>query len=301
MVQRSLYSNIGIILKRITGIKDFSLFRKNLRKKIGKIIYHKKYSAKDLVDLMCQMGMKKGSVVCIHSSMKEFYNYTGSAQELIQCILDVLGEEGTLIMPAYPPYSLMYEHSYIFDKDKDPTGAGYLAETFRKWPGVERSINVQHSVCALGKMARYLTKDHQNSDDCWDEKSPWQRLCELDGLVFNLGLPRNYIGTFHHCVESILKTEHPYWAQFFNVRKEFKYFDKNHNVVRYSSFCGELDRRTRKKKVTKFFDSSNWQIRKISNLEIKVFYSKSCLDKMLNLGRKGISVYYVPSPKKYKF
>ena len=28
--------------------------------------------------------MKKGSVICIHASMKEFYNYQGTAEELIK-------------------------------------------------------------------------------------------------------------------------------------------------------------------------------------------------------------------------
>ena len=40
---------------------------------------------------------------------------------------------------------------------------------------------------------------------------------------------------------------------------------------------------------------------KISNLLINVFYAAPCLEKMLELGRRGITMYYVPSPKKYKF
>ena len=80
-MKKSLYTEFGILIKRVTGIKDISLWRKNLKKKVGKLIYHKKYSAKDLVRLMQSVGMKEGSVVCIHSSMKEFYNYCGTAEE----------------------------------------------------------------------------------------------------------------------------------------------------------------------------------------------------------------------------
>jgi aminoglycoside 3-N-acetyltransferase len=32
-----------------------------------------------------------------------------------------------------------------------------------------------------------------------------------------------------------------------------------------------------------------------------VFYANPCLKKMVELGRKGITMYYVPSPKKYTF
>ena len=301
-MNQSIYSRIGIFVKGVLGIKDFSLFRKNMHKKVGKLIYRKKYNASDLVSLMKEMGMKRGSVVCIHSSMKEFYNYTGSTDNLIKAILDVIDiNEGTLIMPAFPKYELMYDSNYIFNKDKDKTGAGYLAETFRKYPGVHRSINIQHSVCALGKYAEWLTKDHHKCHDCWDKDSPWQRMLTLDALVFNLGLPRSFMGTFHHCVESILQYEHPYWKQFITQPVTFRYYDDSGNVKTYTCYKDNIDRRTRKKQITRYFDSEDWCIRKISNLEVKVYYTKNCFPKMLELGRSGVSAYYVPSTKNFSF
>ena len=299
--KKSIYTKTGAAIKKMLGIPDFSLLRKNIHKGLGKIIYRRQYSAHDLVKLMQDMGMTKGSVVCVHCSMKEFYNYTGTAEDLIREILAVIGEEGTLMMPAFPDKRLLKKTDYIFDPIEDKTGAGYLAETFRKWPQVKRSINVQHSVCAIGQYADFLTKDHHLSKDCWDENSPWQRGLNLGMLVFNLGLPRSFTGTFLHCVESTLQHEHPYWAQFFNSQESFKYYDSNKSICEYTNNVSRLDRRTRKKKLTKYFTSEDWQIRRISNLEVKVFYTEHCFPKMLDLGRKGICVYYVPSPKKYKF
>ena len=297
----SLLTNIGIFVKRITGISDISLARKKLHKQLGKQIYHKKYNALELVKLMQEMGMKKGSVVCIHCAMREFYNYEGTATELIDAILNAIGEEGTLVMPAFPAIDIVNKENYIFNAKTDKTGAGYLAETFRKYPGVKRSINIQHSVCAIGPLADYLIKDHHHCQNCWDENSPWYRMCEKDALIFNFGMPRSYMGTFHHCVESLLRNEHPYYKQFFNCPKINKYYDENGNVKEYRSLESYIERRTRKTKVTRHFKSDDWQIRKISNLEVKVFYSKHALTKMLDLGRKGITVYYVPNPKKYDF
>lgn len=299
-MKKSLYTEFGILIKRVTGIKDISLWRKNLKKKVGKLIYHKKYSAKDLVRLMQSVGMKEGSVVCIHSSMKEFYNYRGTADDLIKEILNVIGQEGTLVMPAYPPYELQDDPDYIFNPQTDKTGAGYLAETFRRYPGVKRSINVQHSVCAIGKYAEWLLKDHVNCHDCWDKNSPWYRMCELDALVFNFGMPRSYIGTFHHCIESQLQYHYPYWKQFFTTKQKYRYV-LDGQVYEYYSWTAHLDRRMRKKKVTKYFTKEDWQIKKISNLEVKVFYSKHCLETMMNLARKGVVIYYVPSPKNFQF
>lgn len=300
-MKTSIYSIIAKYIKNILGIKDFSLFRKEIHKRAGQVIYHKKFNVDDLIEVMCSMGMKEGSIICIHSSMKEFYNYQGSVKEIIDKILSIIGPKGTLVMPAFPVKTLSEKEGYVFNLITDPTGAGLLAEVFRQYPGVVRSANVQHSICAIGEYAEFLVKDHTKDHDCWGKLSPWYRMCELNAIVFNLGMPRNYIGTFHHCVESMLQYEHPYWAQFFTVVKEFRYYDSDGHIVKYREYMGDLDRRTHERRVFKRFTSADWRIDKLSNLEIKAFYSQHCFKTLLDLGRKGISVYYIPSPSKYKF
>lgn len=297
----SIYSRLGKIIKKLLGIKDISLLKKDIHKNIGKLIFHKKYDSKDIINVMRTMGVDRGTVVCIHASMKEFYNFCGTADELINCIIGLIGEEGTLIMPAFPAKQLSQQSDYIFNVQEDSTGAGYLAEAFRKYSGVKRSINVEHSVCAYGKYADYLTKDHQHTHDCWDKDSPWQRMIELDAIVINLGMPSFYIGTFEHCVESILQYEHPYWAQFFTKKKLFRYYDAKGDVQTYINYTNEIDRRTRERRVYKHFNNEEMKEFRLSNLLIKGFRTKTCLEKMLDLGRKGIGIYYVPNPKKFVF
>lgn len=297
----SIYSRLGKTIKKLFGIKDISLLKKEIHKKIGKLIFHKKYGSKDIINVMKSMGVDRGTVVCIHASMKEFYNFCGTADELINSIIYLIGEEGTLIMPAFPAKSLSQQSDYIFNVQEDSTGAGYLAEAFRKYPGVKRSINVEHSVCAYGKYADYLIKDHQYTHDCWDKDSPWQRMIELDAIVINLGMPSFYIGTFEHCVESILQYEHPYWSQFFTKKKLFRYYDAKGDVQTYINYTNEIDRRTRERRVYKHFNNEEMKEFRLSNLLIKGFRTKPCLEKMLDLGRKGIGIYYVPNPKKFVF
>lgn len=299
-MNESSLTKIGKVIKTITGIRDISLFRKKWRKRIGKIIYHKKYDVQDLIVVMRNMGMQRGSVVCIHSSMREFYNYRGTVNEIIDGIMEVITEEGTLIMPCFPKKDMIRKSDYIFTLD-DPTGAGYMSEIFRKYPEVKRSINVQHSVAVWGKYAEWLTKDHHKCKDCWDTDSPWRRMLSLDVLVFNFGLPRSFMGTFRHCLESSLKDEHPYWAQFFTKEVEYRYLDNDGIVRTYKSKTKEIERRNATRYPSKYFDTNDWKICKISNLEIKVFYTNRCFPKMLQLGRKGISPYSVPSTDSFVF
>ena len=299
----SIYTRLGILIKKITGIKDISLMRKNLHKRIGMLFYKKKYTAKDIVEAMARMGVKPGSTVCIHASMKEFYNYQGTAHDLIDAITDFLTPEGTLMMPAMPFTDLRHVNldNYIFNSKTEKTAAGYLAETFRNYPNIYRSINIQHSVCAWGKHAEWLTKDHHKGNNCWDEYSPYYRMTELNGIVVNLGMPPFYIGTFDHCVEATLYKEHPYWQQFLNRHQTFRYYDENGKVCQYTCYTGDIDCRSRESRLIKHFNSNIHKQEKISNLLINVFYASPCLEKMIELGRKGITMYYVPSPKKYQF
>ena len=297
----SLLTSLGLAFKKVTGVKDISLLRKDIHKRLGMLIYHQKYSADDIIEVMCQFGMTKGSVVCVHSAMKEFYNYTGSAEELIQKIQSVITTEGTLLMPAFPNPEMQRNKDCIFNPQTDKTFAGYMAETFRKQPDVKRSINVQHSVCAWGKHADWLIKDHQRCVNCWDEDSPWYRMTRLNALVFTLGLDSHYIGTFDHCVEALLYKDYPYWQQFFTVEKTYQYVNEQGNIESYTCIEGNLERRTHEQTLIKHFGADIYKKKKISNLLIKVFDSKPCLDIMLELGRRGITMYYVPSAKGYSF
>src|SRR5690554_3160679 len=212
------------LIKKYFGINGISLFVKKQKKKFMQKIYTKKYTADDLVSEMCKMGMEKGSVVFIHSSMTEFYNYKGTANELIDKIIEVIGEEGTLMMPAYPKVTKKFDDEVDFDVLNSVSGAGYLSEVFRKYPGVKRSINIQHSVCAYGKLADYFTSEHHFSVTTWDEKSPYYKMSQLNTLVFAFGLPY-FLGTMIHCTESILRTKYKYFQLFFTKETRYKYRD----------------------------------------------------------------------------
>lgn len=291
-----IISSLGI--KKITGV-NWGRIKKRMHKHIMRIFYKKKYSANDIVSIMKDLGMKEGSLVCIHCAMAEFFNYQGTAKELIEKILLAIGPTGTLMMPAFPIIPKGRD-SYVFNPKTDKTGAGFLAETFRNYEGVKRSLNARASVCAVGPLAEYLIEEHHKGYDCWDEKSPWYKLCINNGLVFNFGLPRSYMGTFYHCVESKLKNEHPYWRQFFNKEKIYAY-SIDGVIYTYKNVDCDIYRRTKEKRIMRYFTEEDWKIRRLSNLRIKVFYTGHLFPKLVELGRLGITAYYLPSPKKFDF
>lgn len=294
------------IIKTIFGIDGIKVFIKKQRKKINKILYTEKYNASELVNKMKSMGLKKDCVVFLHSSMTEFYNYTGTAEELIQKIIDEIGEEGTLLMPAYPKHKFdlikkaKSSSDVVFDVQHTQSGAGYLTEVFRKWPNVKRSINIQHSVCAYGKLANYFTNEHHLSETAWDKFSPYFKLTQMNALIFSLGLDsylRNV--TLIHCLESYFRFKLDYFASFFGYDLKYNYLDLNGDIGNHTQ-CMPIKGGVRSKKIVKKHFKSPYFIKtKISNLNIEMIYSNYMFKKSMDLINQGISIYKYPPTSGY--
>ncbi|MCR9012810.1 AAC(3) family N-acetyltransferase [Gabonibacter chumensis] len=295
------------VAKKILGIPQNQcltprVFQKYFRLRYGPWIYKKKIRTEEIIEEMKKMGMKRGSNIFIHSSWDEMYNYNGSEENLIDAILEIIGPQGTLIMPAFP----LLRKGKIFNVKKSVTGAGTLAETFRRYPGVKRSINVQHSVCALGPQSDFLLAEHHLGESCWDEKSPYFRLSQIDALVFTLGLRKYYIGTMLHCVESVLRKDYPYYSSFYTpVLVKHEYIDLDGKQKCY--YCYDKKIRIRDKlfgtttMVKKHFAKEWYACSQISNLIIGVYHAKEIIPHLINLGKKGIDVYQNSGKKGYKF
>lgn len=295
------------IIKKYWGIDGISLFVKKQKKKLMKKIYRKKYTTDDLISTMCKMGMKKGSVVFIHSAMTEFYNYKGTAVELIEGIINVIGDKGTLMMPAYPKdkkklFKIASESDkVVFDVNNTPSGAGYLSEVFRTYPGVKRSINLQHSVCARGRLADYFVSEHHLSNIAWDEYSPYYKLAmNQEAIIYCLGLEpylRNV--TLIHCTETILRDKYEYFSSFFGKVIKYRFLDQNNNLGFHEMVLNTKSGVRSEKVVKLFFDKLKYKRRMLSNLKIETVESNYMYKACIELADKGISIYKEPSAKKY--
>ena len=124
------------------------------------------------------LGVEKGTVLLVHSSLSALGWVCGGAVAVILALQKVLGETGTLIMPAHstdlsdpsqwenPPvpeswWQIIRETMPAYDPDLTPTRSmGKIAETFRKQKNVLRSVHPQSSFCASGPQASYIISNH---------------------------------------------------------------------------------------------------------------------------------------------
>jgi aminoglycoside 3-N-acetyltransferase len=179
------------------------------------------YTQRQLADALRELGVEAGQTVMLHASVKAVGRVMGGPNAIIQAVLDALTPDGTLMMyvgwndiPDFVGELPPDERQRYYDEHPpfDPATAravrdhSILAEFFRTWPGIRRSLNAEASMAALGAQADWITRDHP-SDYGYGAESPLAKLVEAGGKVLMLGAPLDTI-TLLHYAENRAKLRH---------------------------------------------------------------------------------------------
>ena len=138
-----------------------------------------------------EVCLKQGDLVMVHSSLSSFGYVEGGADAVIDALLETVGPEGTVMVPAFSSGD-----PNPFDPRTSPSRVGRITEVFRMRKEVVRSLHPTHSVAAIGRDAIALTKDHDKTSP-FGKDSPLDRLVDRDGYVLFLGAPLTSNSTVH--------------------------------------------------------------------------------------------------------
>ncbi|KAB2334559.1 AAC(3) family N-acetyltransferase [Cytobacillus depressus] len=190
---------------------------------------------RDLVSL----GLKKGMVVIVHSSLSSLGWVCGGPVAVVQALMDTVGEEGTIVMPTQtgdlsdpsewqrPPvpeewWSTIREEMPAYDPQITPSrGMGKTVETFRTFPEVKRSLHPMYSFAAWGKHAGYILSE-QSLEEGFGLSSPLAKIYELDGYVLLLGVQHDSNTSLHLAEHAIVNRK--------KVQKGSALFENNERV-----------------------------------------------------------------------
>jgi aminoglycoside N3'-acetyltransferase len=119
-------------------------------------------SQKEIENGLREAGLKSGMMVEVHSSLSSFGHVQGGADAVIKALQDVVGENGTIVMPAFrisPPQTLdpddkrrglVMKLKVLAPDHRERSGMGLIADTFQRLPGVITGEGM-FRVCAWGK------------------------------------------------------------------------------------------------------------------------------------------------------
>jgi aminoglycoside 3-N-acetyltransferase len=160
------------------------------------------------------MGLYPGITLIVHSSLRSLGWVSGGPVTVVQALMDVITDEGTLVMPTHSGdysdpshwqfpavpenwWNTIRETMPAFDPAYSPTrGMGKVPDVFRTFPQVIRSNHPKMSFAAWGKDAKLITEGHALDYGLGDQ-SPLARIYDLDGSVLLLGVDYDRNTSFH--------------------------------------------------------------------------------------------------------
>lgn len=161
-----------------------------------------------------EWGIAAGDILIVTSSFAKLNRYQLEPEQIIDRMIEFLGPEGTLVMPAFPYYNNMPKNQeyqskdiqsevFRYDAAKNFVTTGILPATLIKYKGAVRSSFPINSLGALGK---YAADMFQNE---WSEKDPlpcgkgssWAFAAAKNAKIVSLGTDLTHSLTMIHVAE----------------------------------------------------------------------------------------------------
>lgn len=168
-----------------------------------------KFNKNDIIEALMKVGIQNGDAIFIHSNMGFFgpaeniNNLNDYCALFFESIMDVIGESGTLVVPAF---SCSFFNNNVFDIKNTKSTTGAFSEYIRLLPNALRSIDPNFSVCAVGKSAEYFTSGIEPYT--FGNKAFFHRFYESSGKICNFNFDSG--STFIHYVEKQLNVPYRY-------------------------------------------------------------------------------------------
>ncbi|TWU00080.1 SPBc2 prophage-derived aminoglycoside N(3')-acetyltransferase-like protein YokD [Botrimarina colliarenosi] len=167
-----------------------------------------------LVEDLRALGATEGQTLIVHTSLSRLGWVAGGPVAVIEALITVLGDAGTLVMPTHttgltdpsgwsnPPVPESWWEAIraampVFDPATTPADKmGAVAEAFRRYPDTARSNHPVASFAARGPLAGSITAPHP-LEDAFGDGSPLGRLYAHQASILLLGVGHDNNTSLH--------------------------------------------------------------------------------------------------------
>jgi aminoglycoside 3-N-acetyltransferase len=177
-------------------------------------VIQKAVNKTELIKYFYQVGIERGDVVEVHSSLKSLGFVVGGARTVIDALMAVVGDVGTIVMPLqskdnsepsswrYPPIAVE-----LYDQVREDTPPfhpllsaidhmGVVVATFRNYSQVVCSRHPSQAFIAWGANAKFITAN-QSLNFGLGINSPTKKLYSLNAKVLLIGVDYNRATGLH--------------------------------------------------------------------------------------------------------
>lgn len=249
----------------------------------------------DYIKAIEKLPINKGDILLVHSSTDQLTRMGISPIWMIEYLITRIGNEGTLVIPAFPMYPQKNAECLCYDVKKTPCWTGMLPNIFLRLPGVIRSEFPYNTLAAKGPKASSLMENNLIDHLSFGENSAWAKCINNHAKVLFLGTPAFHTTTISHIPEDLLGENWPI--------KEF------HREQRFLIKNGDTD-----KKYTAFIRDERWSKLILSHYRTLLLKkkgliteeyingvclgfiqdSKKVVDLLSDMALKGKTIYHVP-------
>lgn len=167
---------------------------------------HGRFSTEDLRQHLGERLRDPFEILMVHSSVNHMQPmYQGTPLELVRMLIDLVGPERTLAMPAFyfgepgqGGAAATFRARPRFDLRRTPSQMGLATELFRRMPGVVCSRHPVYRVAALGPLAAELTAGHELAETPAGRGTPFEVMARRDTCVIGIGKPLQVLTQAHH-------------------------------------------------------------------------------------------------------
>ena len=161
----------------------------------------KTFTQNDIVDDLKRLGLERGDVVEVHSSLRSMGFVEGGAPTVINALMDAVGEDGAIVMSAYlvtPLLPLTEEEKRkgitakvrkLAEDSHCKTGMGIIVDTFCKLPDTFLGKGINR-LCAWGHKASLHSQGYQY-------------LLSINGWVLLIGVDINRCSCMHTAEDKV--------------------------------------------------------------------------------------------------
>ncbi len=162
-----------------------------------------------LIEILQTLGVRPGDGLLVHSALQFLGRPEEGVKTYLDALLDVLGDEGTIAVPAF---NFDFARGEAYDPQTTPAdGMGVFSEFLRQQPGALRTLHPMQSLAVMGRCAADLAG--RDTPSAFDPGSAFDRMLELDFKALLLGADIQAVAMLHIC-EQRAQVPYRHWKDF---------------------------------------------------------------------------------------